>query len=32
MKGKSGHRRDVRREAISKNIESIVKLEEDDER
>jgi hypothetical protein len=32
MKGETDHTRDARRQAVSKNIESIVKLEEDDER
>jgi uncharacterized membrane protein len=32
MKGETDHTRDVRREAISKNIDSIVKLDEDHER
>jgi hypothetical protein len=32
MKGESEHTRNVRRQAASKNIEPIVKLEDDDER
>jgi uncharacterized membrane protein len=32
MNGETDHTRNIRRQAVSKNIESIVKLEEDDER